>query len=168
MNHCQTVVNIISELNPLLFKKTTLGWGLSTSVVRQSVEEDAARELILEAIRCLQSDNFESYFDLFSEDAVWMMPSRFGDVGMTEARKFYNFTGKFRFEQESTIDELRVFEDWGFARLSFDGYLVAKQDSTAAPIRSISRHMWIMARQPSGLWKITRDIWNNPRDSQNR
>jgi ketosteroid isomerase-like protein len=140
---------------------------LSATLVRQSVEEDAARQLILEAIRCLQSDNFESYFDLFSEDAVWMMPSKFGDVGIAEARKFYNFTAKFRFEQESTIDELRVFEDWGFARLSFDGYLVAKQDSTAAPIRSVSRHIWMIARQPSGRWKITRDMWNNPRDTQN-
>jgi ketosteroid isomerase-like protein len=141
---------------------------VNETTAQQTSGESSARQLILAGIRCLQSDQFEAYFELFSEDAIWMMPSRFGDVGINEARKFYNFTHKFSFEQESTIEELRVFDDWGFARLSFDGYLVAKQDSGAAPIRSISRHLWIIARQPSGQWKITRDMWNNPRDSQSR
>ncbi|MFT7685902.1 MAG: hypothetical protein ACI9FB_001247, partial [Candidatus Azotimanducaceae bacterium] len=31
------------------------------------------KSLILEALAIIRSDNFERYFDLFTEDAVWMM-----------------------------------------------------------------------------------------------
>jgi ketosteroid isomerase-like protein len=120
---------------------------------------------ILDALAALRSDEFDHYFDSFTEDAVWMMPAKNHDVGIEEARKFYGFTKNFRFDQEVVIEELLVENDIAVVRLSFDGYLRSKKDSTAAPLRSISRHVWIMRLCADGIWRISRDIWNNPKDA---
>lgn len=129
-------------------------------------DKQAVRDLIEQAVQALQSDHFDDYLDLFTDDAVWMLPSRFQDIGIDEARTFYGFTEKFQFEQQLTIDEIMVAGDWAFARISLDGHLRAKSDLQAAPLRSISRHMWILQRQQDGCWMIARDIWNNPKSTE--
>ncbi len=128
-----------------------------------SSDYDNVRLLILNALEIIRSDHFEDYFDLFTEDAVWMMPSNFRDVDIDEARTFYGFTKKFRFDQETTIDELVVTGDWAYVRLTFDGYLRSRTDDKSPPLRSVSRHVWILRRQLDDSWKIARDIWNTPR-----
>ena len=120
---------------------------------------------ILDALAALRSDDFGRYFDSFTDDAVWMMPAKNHDVGIEEARKFYGFTKNFRFDQEVTIEELQVENDLAVVRLSFDGYLRSKKDPNASPLRSVSRHIWIMKLCTDGAWRISRDIWNNPKDS---
>tara|TARA_B100000676_G_scaffold216429_1_gene213072 strand:- start:200 stop:607 length:408 start_codon:yes stop_codon:yes gene_type:complete len=124
--------------------------------------DDPVRLLILEALRIIRSDHFSDYFDLFCDDAVWMMPNSKRDIGLEEARSFYRFTEKFRFDQQADVEELVVDGGWAFARITFDGYLRPKHDD-APPLRSVSRHIWILRREASG-WKIARDIWNTPRD----
>lgn len=126
-------------------------------------EDDGVRRLILKALEVIRSDNFEEYFDLFTDDAVWMMPSSYQDIHKDEARTFYRFTQKFRFDQKSSVDELVVAGEWAWARVSFDGYLRPKGDESSPPLRSISRHIWVLQRQPDNSWKIARDIWNNPK-----
>jgi ketosteroid isomerase-like protein len=125
---------------------------------------DGVKLLILRALDIIRSDNFDEYFDLFTDDAIWMMPSSYHDVNKVQARSFYGFTRKFRFDQETTIDELVMEDDWAFVRLSFDGYLRPKLEEGAPPLRSVSRHIWILQRQPDNSWKIARDIWNNPKE----
>jgi uncharacterized protein (TIGR02246 family) len=132
-------------------------------VSNPSEDYDKVSKLILEALRVIRSDDFSSYFNLFTDDAVWMMPSNFKDVGKEEAKTFYRFTKKFRFDQETAIEELQVVDDMAYVRVSFDGYLRAKNDGSAPPLRSVSRHVWILRKQLDGEWKITRDIWNNPK-----
>mgnify|MGYP000244692356 CR=1 FL=1 len=98
-----------------------------------SRDEMLVQKLLLNAINCTQSDNFFSYFELFTPDAIWMMPSNRQDVSLAEAKRFYRFTDKFRFEQQVTIDEVQIFGQRGFARISFDGYLIAKRTIQALP-----------------------------------
>ncbi len=126
---------------------------------------EGVRQLILEALDIIRSDNFDRYFELFTDDAVWMMPSQYSDVQKEEARSFYRFTDKFRFDQDVSIEELVVDGDLAFVRLSFDGYLRPKSDDSVKPLRSVSRHVWLLRRQADNSWKIARDIWNNPRRS---
>ena len=59
----------------------------------------------------IRSDDFDRYFDLFTDDAVWMMPSSYEDIRIEEARSFYRFTSKFRFDQETQVDELVITGD---------------------------------------------------------
>ncbi len=134
-----------------------------SKVTNPSEDYQRVSKLILEALRVIRSDDFPPYFDLFTDDAVWMMPSNFRDVGKEEAKTFYRFTKKFRFDQETAIEELNIVEDMAYVRVSFDGYLRAKNDESAPPLRSVSRHLWILRKQLDGEWKITRDIWNNPK-----
>jgi ketosteroid isomerase-like protein len=129
------------------------------------VDDDAVKLLILRALEIIRSDDFDQYFTLFTDDAVWMMPNSFQDVGLEEAKTFYRFTAKFRFDQKTTVDEVVVMGDSAYVRVGFDGYLRSKFDDSAPPLRSISRHIWILKRQLDGNWKIARDIWNNPKDS---
>jgi ketosteroid isomerase-like protein len=121
------------------------------------------KRAVLDALAALRSDNFERYFDFFTADAVWMMPSKNHDVGIEEARQFYGFTKNFRFDQEVKVEELVVENQMAMVRLTFDGYLRSKKDDKAAPLRSVSRHLWIMRQELDGQWRISRDIWNNPK-----
>ncbi len=133
------------------------------ALMQKIEDEEAVTALIDRALEITQSDDFDPYFDLFSDDAHWMMPSSFEDVGVEEAKSFYRFTNKFRFEQNTKVEEVQLSGDLAFARISLDGYLKPKNDPDAAPLRSVSRHIWIFRRQANGEWKITHDIWNNPR-----
>jgi len=130
-----------------------------------SVEKDyeAVKALVFRALVVIRSDHFDDYFDFFSADAIWMMPSSNKDVSLEEAKGFYGFTRNFWFDQQTDIEELVVSEDMAFVRVSFDGYLRSKKDASVAPLRSVSRHIWILRRQVDNKWLITRDIWNNPK-----
>ena len=133
----------------------------SLALVRE--EDEAVKDLILEALDVIRSDDFDRYFDLFTEEAVWMMPSSFKDVHQDEARSFYRFTQKFKFDQKTFVDEVIVSGDVAYVRVSFDGFLRPKVDDGSPPLRSVSRHIWILERQLNGAWKISRDIWNTPK-----
>lgn len=126
-------------------------------------DERKVREVIERAVFTLHTEPIDAYFEFYAKDAVWMIPSSYRDISFEEAKSFYGFTGKFRFDQKLTINEVRVADDWAFARISLEGYLRPRGEANVAPLRSISRHMWILERQPDGNWLITRDIWNNPR-----
>jgi uncharacterized protein (TIGR02246 family) len=136
---------------------------VAPALARVREEDEAVRSLILEALDVIRSDDFDRYFDLFTEDAVWMMPSSFKDVHLDEARTFYRFTRKFKFDQETAVEEVVVSGDSAYVRVSFDGYLRPKVDDGSPPLRSVSRHIWILQRQNDGSWKIARDIWNTPK-----
>ena len=138
---------------------------MAPSLASVREEDQALKDLILEALDVIRSDDFDRYFDLFTEDAVWMMPSSFEDVHQEEARSFYRFTSKFKFDQETVVDEVVVSDDWAFVRISFEGYLRPKIDDGSPPLRSVSRHIWIIKKQGNGSWKIARDIWNSPKAS---
>ena len=136
---------------------------VAPALARVLEEDEAVKSLILEALNVIRSDDFERYFDLFTDDAVWMMPSSFKDVYRDEARSFYRFTRKFRFDQETAVDEVVISGDSAYVRVSFDGYLRPKVDDGSPPLRSVSRHIWILQKQSDGTWKIARDIWNTPK-----
>ena len=136
---------------------------MAPALAKLDRQYSGVKRAVLEALAALRSDNFDTYFDSFTPDAVWMMPSKNHDVGIDEARKFYGFTKNFWFDQETSIDELKISGDQAYVRVSFDGYLRPKKDENAKPLRSVSRHIWILERQTDGAWKITRDIWNNPK-----
>lgn len=137
----------------------------SNQTLIQDHNERDVRHLLLDAINRTQSDEFDRFFDLFTSEATWMLPSQIKDVGLDEAKKFYRFTHKFRFEQQVSIEEVRVFSEVAYARLTFDGFLVPKADPSAASIRSVSRHVWIMRKELTGEWRLDRVIWNTPRPS---
>ncbi len=136
---------------------------MAPALARIREADEAVRSLILEALNVVRSDDFDRYFDLFTDDAVWMMPSSFKDVHLDEARSFYGFTRKFRFDQETAVDEVVVSGNWAYVRVSFDGYLRPKVNDGSPPLRSVSRHIWILKKQADGCWKIARDIWNTPK-----
>ncbi|MGV0035046.1 MAG: YybH family protein [Candidatus Azotimanducaceae bacterium WSBS_2022_MAG_OTU7] len=136
---------------------------MAPALLKVQVQDEAVRSLILEALDVIRSDDFERYFDLFTDDAVWMMPSSFKDVHQDEARSFYRFTRKFKFDQETAVDEVVISGDSAYVRVSFDGYLRSKVDDGSPPLRSVSRHIWILKKQSNDTWKIARDIWNTPK-----
>ncbi len=136
---------------------------MAPALAKLDRQYSGVKRAVLDALAALRSDNFDQYFNSFTDDAVWMMPSKNYDVGIDEARKFYGFTKNFRFDQEVSVEELLVENQMAIVRLSFDGYLRSKKDESAAPLRSVSRHVWIMRLCQDGVWRISRDIWNNPK-----
>lgn len=61
-------------------------------------EDEEVKRLIPEALEVIRSDGFNCYFELFADDAVWMMPSSYHDMHLDEARSFSRFTKKCRFD----------------------------------------------------------------------
>ena len=103
---------------------------------QQSDDELRVQHLVLDAINRTQSDDFDRFFDLFTP------------------------------EQQVNIDEVRVFAEVAFARLTFDGYLVPKADPTSGSIRSVSRHLWMMRKDVAEGWRLDRVIWNTPKPAE--
>ena len=57
--------------------------------IRQSEDEVRVQHLVLDAINRTQSCDFDRFFDLFTPEATWMLPSQVTDVGLEEAKRFY-------------------------------------------------------------------------------
>jgi len=125
---------------------------------RVAKDEQKIRELIEAAVFALHTGTIDDYFRFYADDAVWMIPSSYHDVGLEEARTFYGFTAKFRFDQRLTINEVFASGDRGHARISLEGYLRPRAEANVAPLRSISRHLWILERRGKRGWLIVRCI----------
>ena len=125
-------------------------------------EITAIENLFAKVMEASRKGDFEMYLSLYTDDAVWMLKDRLTDAGKAEIRPVYKFMEEYSFDQELTINEIKVVEDWAYARITADGWLVPKPGIEGERQRAVSRHIMILRRQPDGVWKFTRDIYINP------
>jgi uncharacterized protein (TIGR02246 family) len=95
----------------------------------------------------------------YADDAVLLPPSGAPVVGKDAIRARYEEGFRhFRFAISSTSEETHVFGDWAFDRGITEGRTIPKADEPSRQIHD--KYVMILHREPSGVWKIARLIWN--------
>ena len=111
-----------------------------------------------------RAGDLDRFMDCFEDDAIWMLDDRPQDAGKDEAREYFSFLNESTFDQKVTKDEIQIFGNWAFARVTFDGHLIPKPGVDAESYRVFSRHFMVFKRQSDNTWKLARDMWVMPSD----
>jgi len=111
-------------------------------------------DLWLEALR--ESD-IETYFTLYEEDAVWIVPG--SNMGVTKeiaqqvlqrVLLVYDFSGIVPRTEEVTTDC-----DLAYAIASYSGI----RPKDVHHVEIFTHHIYILRKQDDGSWKIARNMW---------
>ena len=105
----------------------------------------------------------EGLLEYYTEDALWMLPNRWGAADKIAARYFYQvaFDSATFTENTVSIEELGISRDWAFVRYTA-GRLMTPKDGSGSQ-RRCSGHLTLLRKEVEGQWRISRDIFNNSR-----
>jgi len=123
--------------------------------------ENALRQVITDYQGYVNAGDVPGYVTLFTDDVIWMPPNAPDRIGKADVFTAQGTTfSKFKLSVELTPTEVRLLsEDYGLVLASVHGSLTPHAGGDAADIRF--RALFIMASQPDGTWRITRQMWNN-------
>ena len=108
----------------------------------------------------IMAGDLEGYLSLFVDDCVVLPPNAKVLLGKDSYRSYARpIIEQFDMEEAITVEETQVAGDWAFARGSFKWLLTPKAGGEA--IEEIGKAITILKRQPDGVWKISRNIWNS-------
>jgi len=133
-------------------------------VMSNESDVQAIQALFDKVLVLASAGDADSLLELYTNDAIWMLPDRWQDSKKKEASSFYQeFFDWATLDRENyriQLDEVIVAGEWAFVRHTDQGELITKDDGKR--IQQGSRHISILHRQSDGSWKIARDIFNNP------
>ena len=113
-------------------------------------------------VAALNADDVEGWLGVFAEDGVQMPPNAPANVGKSAIRPWVEgLLGAFRCEFTLDVQEVRVSGDWAVERGAYRIMLTPKAGGT--PMEDVGKYITIYQRQPDGVWKMARDIWNSDR-----
>ena len=125
-------------------------------------DEVLIRNLLAELEELGEKGNM-NFMKCYADDAIWMQPRNYRDLTKSEAYPNYeSFIKGYKFDQDITIHEIQICDNWAYVRSTADGWLQPKNGVEKDKRRAISRHLTILKKQDDGNWKIYRDIYNNP------
>lgn len=124
-------------------------------------KENALRQVIVDYQGYVNAGDAQGYTTLFTDDVVWMPPNAPDRVGKADVFNAQGTTfSKFKLSVELTPTEVRLLsEEYGLVLVSVRGSLTPHAGGDATEIRF--RAIFVMASQPDGRWRITRQMWNN-------
>ena len=125
-------------------------------------QDDAIRQLAGEDFdKAENAGDVSAKMRLYAADAVLLPPGGAPPViGQQAIRAWQEANFKKETTQGvSTVDEVQVFGEWGFARGTYSGVVTSK--AGGEPQKSSGYFLVIVRRQRDGTWKIARDIWND-------
>jgi len=129
---------------------------------KKEKDEVLIRELLTE-LEKLGEQGDMNFMKCYADDAIWMRPRNYKDLTKSEAYPNYeSFIKDYRFDQDVTIHEIQICNNWAYVRSTADGWLQPKNGVEKDKRRAISRHLTILKKLDDGTWKIYRDIYNNP------
>ena len=95
----------------------------------------------------------------YADDAILLPPNGAPGTGKDAIRTSYQEGLRhFRLAIFSASEETHVFGDWAFDRGTTEGKTIPKTDESSKQIHD--KYMMILHREPGGVWKIARLIWN--------
>ena len=123
--------------------------------------ESELRKVIVQYQTYVNAGDAHGYVSLLSDDVVWMPPNGPDRIGKPDVLKAQSVAfSKFKFNVEVTPTEVRKLNDkWGLVVCSIRGTLTPLGEKET--IRILFRTIFLMVRQPDGIWRIARQIWNN-------
>ncbi len=145
----------------LLTVATLLVLAVSGCAPQVDVEAEAAiRRLPVDDWCKAEMDrDIEAKLKLFTTDAVLIRPAESNVIGQEAIRAWHeNWWAGTKYQCSGTVDEVKVFGDWGMARGTFSGVLTP---ASGAPRSSSGKFLNTARRQADGSWKIAHAIWNS-------
>lgn len=122
-------------------------------------DERAIRELIETWATATGSGDIETVLDLMTDDVVFMVPGQkpFGkDAFRRTAADMEGGTAEgVRYESESDIEEISVFDDWAYARTRLRVVTIPSDGSE--PLHRSGYTLSIFRRDADGRWRLARD-----------
>lgn len=124
----------------------------------------------VEAIRQLAADwrsgwlagDVDALLSLYDDEPILMPQGQMAVSGKDAIRPLYQAVlSEVRIESESTLMEVEASGDWGYFWSTYK--LTATPKVGGEKIESEGKSLFIVKRQPSGAWKITRLIDNSSR-----
>ena len=105
-----------------------------------------------DCLQALRDHDPDSYLKNCTDDLVFLPPGQSNVVGSDSARAFLD---GFPTPQSATFqyEEVEDSGDLAFARGTF---ILTDENDASMPIRAIM----IFRRDPSGSWKLARDMWH--------
>ena len=155
-----------SLIVPVLVLAATWSCSGRTPTRDAEADKEAIRALISRALEVSRTGDAAGWTALFADGGIYMPPNGpevTTRAGLQEFAQLY--LGQFRSQTTITPVEIEVFGDWGFARTSVKGTILAKVggDPVPDPISVDGKEIGIYRRQQDGAWKLWRLIGNSNR-----
>ena len=97
--------------------------------------------------------------DLYADDILWAPPDAPDRTGKDGVRAgIQTLFDKFTFAITPSTSEVEVMGDFAYAIGEINLELTPKAGGDVVPARF--RIFWLLKKQPSGEWRINRQIWN--------
>lgn len=111
-------------------------------------------------VAALNAGDGEAWAALFADDSVQMPPNAPANVGKESIRHWSTgLLNAFRVQFALTVDEVRVFGDWGFER---GGYTISLVPAPGGPsMQDNGKYITLYRKSEEGRWQMARDIWNS-------
>lgn len=122
-------------------------------------DERAIRELIETWATATRTGDIETVLDLMTDDVVFMVPGQkpFGKEAFrrTADDMKVGTADSIRYESETDIEEISVFDNWAYARTRLRVVTIPADGSE--PIHRSGYTLSIFRREADGRWRLARD-----------
>ncbi len=129
-------------------------------------QADAIRALVSEEYdRAESARDVAAKMQLYAADAILMPPGEAAVVGKDAIRAWTEPRyERETFEGTSTVEEIQVFGEWGFARGHWSG--VGAPTAGGESSRRSGEYLVIVRQQADGTWRIAREMWTTTRANE--
>ena len=109
--------------------------------------------------------NLDAALAHYADDVIYLPPNQQPLLGLAAVRSRDSvFLADYDYDGESSVEEVHVSGDWGFARLSYSEMWTPQAGGDTTSVRGKS--IILFRRAPGGSWKVTHWMWsdNSPRN----
>ena len=111
-------------------------------------------------VAALNAGDANAWVSEFTEDAVQMPPNAPANFGKEAIGAWsQGFLSHFRVKFALDVDEVRVLDEWAFERGDYS--IVLNPSANGSSLKDTGKYITLYKREPSGTWRMARDIWNS-------
>jgi ketosteroid isomerase-like protein len=155
--------NRIFHITAVLFVLVTFIGLISGSGLAFAAGQDKAaiNKVRLDFNAAFNEGNAEAMGLLIDREGVWMPPGEPAIVGKDNVvARYTDYFTKVRSKFELKPGEIMLCGDRAFMSGAFKR---ADTPKTGGAVKEVTGHyLFVLKKQPDGIWKIARDIWNEP------
>jgi uncharacterized protein (TIGR02246 family) len=131
---------------------------VAAAAFTQAGQEDAIRGVIADYDVALKAGDADAVMAAYTEDAVLMPSDSPALTGQEAVRAWYvALFETAAVDLDFSTDEVIVFGDWAFARVSYSG---SSTPIEGASVELVGKAIFILQRDEGGSWKIARYLFN--------
>jgi len=126
--------------------------------VNVEADVEAIKGLEDEAMKAFNEGDLERYLSLLTDDVVWMAHTQPTVIGKEAVKDWVRFD-LYTYEVTITVEEVQVLGDWAFMRDIWIGTETQKESGEKFEFNN--KGLYLVRRQPDGIWKLSYVIFNS-------